>query len=406
MASTYSTTLGIEKMGAGDQSGTWGTTTNYNWDIIDRIIGYSTITLGATSYTLDVRVASPSSGASNVQTGMYRVLNFGDGGDLGGNATVTISTSTTSVYFIAKNGLSASRSIIFTQGTGVATFTLPAGKSALIYADGSDEVHNAFKDFYIETLQTTGAATVGGALSVTGATTLTTDLTVPNGGTGVSTFTDKGVLYGQGASAVLVTAAGSEGQLLRAGSGGTPAFTTINAVNPPGAIVMYAATSAPTGYLLCEGSNVSRTTYSDLFAAIGTNYGVGDGSSTFGLPNLEGRFPIGYDGSTYALNGTGGALTDTPTLSGTNAGTALTIANLPAHGHDTWGSVWPSGSWTGGTGTSQSSVTQTSGTLVTASTLRTLDTGSGTTHTHAWTGTSTAVDTVPPYIVVNYIIKT
>jgi microcystin-dependent protein len=406
MASTYSTTLGIEKMGAGDQSGTWGTTTNYNWDIIDRIIGYSTITLGATSYTLDVRVASPSSGASNVQTGMYRVLNFGDGGDLGGNATVTISTSTTSVYFIAKNGLSASRSIIFTQGTGVATFTLPAGKSALIYADGSDEVHSILKDVYAETLQTTGAATLGSTLGVTGAVTLTTDLTVPNGGTGVSTFTDKGVLYGQGASAVLVTAAGSEGQLLRAGSGGTPAFTTINAVNPPGAIVMYAATSAPTGYLLCEGSNVSRTTYSDLFAAIGTNYGVGDGSSTFGLPNLEGRFPIGYDGSTYALNGTGGALTDTPTLSGTNAGTALTIANLPAHGHDTWGSVWPSGSWTGGTGTSQSSVTQTSGTLVTASTLRTLDTGSGTTHTHAWTGTSTAVDTVPPYIVVNYIIKT
>ena len=406
MASTYSTTLGIEKMGAGDQSGTWGTTTNYNWDIIDRIIGYSAITLASTSHTLDVRAAAPSSGASNVQTGMYRVLNFGDGGDLGGNATVTISTSTTSVYFIAKNGLSASRSIIFTQGTGVTDFTLPAGKSALIYADGSDEVHNAFKDFYVETLQTTGAATVGSTLAVTGATTLTTDLTVPNGGTGVSTFTDKGILYGQGASAVLVTAAGSEGQLLRAGSGGTPAFTTINAVNPAGAIIMYAATSAPTGYLLCEGSNVSRTTYSDLFAAIGTNYGVGDGSSTFGLPNLEGRFPIGYDGSTYALNGTGGALTDTPTLSGTNAGTALTIANLPAHGHDTWGSVWPSGSWTGGTGTSQSSVTQTSGTLVTASTLRTLDTGSGTTHTHAWTGTSTAVDTVPPYIVVNYIIKT
>ena len=66
---------------------------------------------------------------------------------------------TTSVYFIAKNGLSASRSIIFTQGTGVTDFTLTAGKSALIYADGSDEVHNAFKDFYIETLQTTSAST-------------------------------------------------------------------------------------------------------------------------------------------------------------------------------------------------------------------------------------------------------
>ena len=406
MASTYSTTLGIEKMGAGDQSGTWGTTSNYNWDIIDRIIGYSAVTVGSTSYTLDVRVASPSSGASNVQTGMYRVLNFGDAGDLGGTATVTISTSTTSVYFIAKNGLSASRSIIFTQGTGSTTFTLPAGKSALIYADGSDEVHNAFKDFYVETLQTTGAATVGSTLAVTGATTLTTDLTVPNGGTGVSTFTDKGILYGQAASSVLVTAAGTENQLLQAGSSGVPAFQTVSALNPAGSIMMYAATSAPTGYLLCDGSNVNRTTYSVLFAAIGTNYGVGDGSDTFGLPNLEGRFPIGYDGSTYNLNGTGGALTDTPTLSGTNAGTALTTAQLAAHSHDTWGNTWPSGSWTGGTGTTQSSITQTSGTLTTASTLRTLETGSGDTHTHTWTGTSTAVDTVPPYIVVNYIIKT
>ncbi len=406
MASTYSTTLGIEKMGAGDQSGTWGTTTNYNWDIIDRIIGYSAITLGSTSYTLDVREAAPSSGASNVQPGMYRVLNFGDGGDLGGNATVTISTSTTSVYFIAKNGLSASRSIIFTQGTGSTTFTLPAGKSALIYADGSDEVHNAFKDFYIETLQTTGAATIGSTLAVTGATTLTTDLTVPNGGTGVSTFTDKGILYGQGASAVLVTAAGTEGQLLRAGSGGTPAFTTINGLNPAGSIMMYGAASAPTGYLLCDGSNISRTTYSDLFAVISTNYGVGDGSSTFGVPNLEARFPIGYNGSSYTLGGTGGATTDTPTLSGTNAGTAITEAQMPSHTHDTWGSGWPTGSWTGGTGTTQSSVTQTGGSLVSTSTLRTLATGSGNTHTHTWTGTSTAVDIIPPYLVVNYIIKT
>ena len=400
MASTYSTTLGIEKMGAGDQSGTWGTTTNYNWDIIDRIIGYSTVTLGSTSHTLDVRAAAPSSGASNVQTGMYRVLNFGDAGDLGGNATVTISTATTSVYFIAKNGLSASRSIIFTQGTGATTFTLPAGKSALIYADGSDEVHNAFKDFYVETLQTTGAATIGGAL------TLTSDLSVPNGGTGVSTLTDKGILYGQGASAVLATAAGTEGQLLRAGASGVPSFSTVSAVNPAGAIIMYGAATAPTGYLLCNGSNISRSTYADLFSAIGTTYGSGDGSLTFGIPNLQSRFPIGYDGgSSYALAGTGGATTDTPTLSGTNAGTAITEAQMPSHTHDSWGNTWPSGSWTGGTGTTQSSVTQTSGTLTTTSTLRTLATGSGNTHTHTWTGTSTAVDTVPPYLVVNYIIK-
>ena len=85
-------------------------------------------------------------------------------------------------------------------------------------------------------------------------------------------------------------------------------------LNPAGSIMMYAAVSAPTGYLLCDGSNVSRTTYSVLFAAISTNYGVGDGSTTFGVPNLEARFPIGYDASTYLLAGTGGATADTPTL--------------------------------------------------------------------------------------------
>ena len=298
-------------------------------------------------------------------------------------------------------------------GTGASTFTdggvlLGSGTSAItataVLGDGEILIGDASGDPTTLDVGSSTAITTLGTVS-TGVW-QGTDVGVAYGGTGVSTFTDKGVLYGQGASAVLVTAAGSEGQLLRAGSGGTPAFTTINAVNPPGAIVMYAATSAPTGYLLCEGSNVSRTTYSDLFAAIGTNYGVGDGSSTFGLPNLEGRFPIGYDASTYLLNGTGGATADTPTLSGTNAGTALTEANLPAHAHDTWGSGWPTGSWTGGTGTTQSSVTQASGTLATATTLRTLTTGSGTTHTHTWTGTSTAVDTVPPYLVVNYIIKT
>jgi len=406
MASTYSTTLGIEKMGAGDQSGTWGTTSNYNWNILDRVIGYKAITLSSTSETLTIRDASPTDGASHLTDGMYRILNFGDAGDIGGTVTVTFSTSTTNTYFVVRNGLSGSRSIIFSQGTGATTFTLPAAKTALIYCDGSDEVHNALKDLYVETLQTTGATTLGGTLAVTGAATLTTDLTVPNGGTGVSTFTTKGILYGQGASAVLVTAAGTENQLLQAGSSGVPAFQTVTGLNPAGSIMMYAAVSPPSGYLRCDGSNISRSTYSVLFAAISTNYGVGDGSTTFGVPNLEARFPIGYNGSAYTLSGTGGATADTPTLTGTNAGTALTEAQLASHTHDSWGSGWPTGSWTGGTGTSQSSVTQASGTLATTSTLRTLSTGSGATHTHTWTGTSTAVDTVPPYIVVNYIIKT
>lgn len=77
----------------------------------------------------------------------------------------------------------------------------------------------------------------------------------------------------------------------------TPAYTdnSTNAANtewirnniaPAGSVMIWAGTTVPTGYLLCDGSAVSRTTYSDLFFAIGTTYGVGDGSSTFNLPNL------------------------------------------------------------------------------------------------------------------------
>lgn len=64
---------------------------------------------------------------------------------------------------------------------------------------------------------------------------------------------------------------------------------------PTGAVVMYGGTSIPDGYLECDGSAVSRSTYSDLFNAIGTNFGSGDGSTTFNLPDMRGMFPRGHD---------------------------------------------------------------------------------------------------------------
>jgi hypothetical protein len=69
---------------------------------------------------------------------------------------------------------------------------------------------------------------------------------------------------------------------------------------PTGAILMYGAAVAPTGYLLCDGAAVSRTTYAALFAAVGTTYGAGDGSTTFNTPNFPNAFPIGA-GATAAL---------------------------------------------------------------------------------------------------------
>ena len=66
---------------------------------------------------------------------------------------------------------------------------------------------------------------------------------------------------------------------------------------PVGSIISFGGTIAPTGWLLCDGAAVSRTTYSDLFAVIGTNFGYGDNSTTFNIPDLRGRFLRGQDGN-------------------------------------------------------------------------------------------------------------
>jgi microcystin-dependent protein len=77
-----------------------------------------------------------------------------------------------------------------------------------------------------------------------------------------------------------------------------------------GEVRMYGGSVAPSGWLLCNGAEVARTTYADLFAVIGNNYGSGNGSTTFNLPNFKGRSGFGYDASQSefnALGKTGGA---------------------------------------------------------------------------------------------------
>jgi microcystin-dependent protein len=96
---------------------------------------------------------------------------------------------------------------------------------------------------------------------------------------------------------------------------------------PAGHIALWAADVAPPNWLLCDGAVVSRTTYASLFAAIGTKYGVGDGSTTFGLPNLKGQTPVGKDAAQTefaALNQKGGEKTH-----------VLTTPEMPAHTHTT-----------------------------------------------------------------------
>lgn len=76
---------------------------------------------------------------------------------------------------------------------------------------------------------------------------------------------------------------------------------------PSGSIIMHAGSTAPTGYLACNAAAVSRSTYADLFAVIGTTYGVGDGSTTFNLPDMRGLFVRGAGAHGTMTKAAGGA---------------------------------------------------------------------------------------------------
>lgn len=151
---------------------------------------------------------------------------------------------------------------------------------------------------------------------------------------------------------------------------------------PTGSVQSYAGSSAPTGWLLCFGQNVSRTTYADLFAVVSTTYGVGDGSTTFGLPDLRGRVPAGLDN----MGGSDAGRLDWSNTLGTSGGSqthTLTTSEMPAHNHTV-----------GGGGIVNDGGSQRAGSNFNLNQLNTSTTGGGAAHNN-----------VQPTMVLNYIIK-
>lgn len=100
---------------------------------------------------------------------------------------------------------------------------------------------------------------------------------------------------------------------------------------PIGSIFAFAGATGPAGYMLCDGTELSRTVYATLFEAIGTTYGAGDGTTTFNIPNIQGRVVVGRDGAQSEFSTIG-------QLGGEKTHT-LTEAEMPAHGHSTVGTT-------------------------------------------------------------------
>jgi microcystin-dependent protein len=170
---------------------------------------------------------------------------------------------------------------------------------------------------------------------------------------------------------------------------GMPANIAVDptSLTPTGAVMPFAGAAAPSGWLLCAGQAVNRTTYAALFAVIGTTFGAGDGTTTFTLPDLRGRAVFGVDNmGGVAANrlgsGATGGITGTASLGATGGEQKhiLTIAEMPAHTH-TYNDVFAPG------------VNQ----LGSAGNVGTGNTGS--------TGGGSAHNVTPPAIVLNHIIK-
>jgi len=123
---TYTTNGGITKIATGDESGTWGNTTNLNFDILDRLTnGVGTITLSGTTHTL-----TTSDGA--LSDGQYRVLVLS--GSPSGTNTITVAPNDSQKFYVVKNN--SGQSAVFSQGSG-ANVTVANGNTAFIYCDGA-----------------------------------------------------------------------------------------------------------------------------------------------------------------------------------------------------------------------------------------------------------------------------
>jgi microcystin-dependent protein len=275
-------------------------------------------------------------------------------------------------FYVVTNSTSGGYAITIGASTG-SIITVPNGTTVQVYCDGTN--------FYSAQTSSAGYFLVNGTLTAAGATD-TGNMTIGGtlGVTGTATFV---------VSPVAPTPSIGDNTTKLA----TTAFvqTAITGSIIPGQITMWPTASPPSGWLICDGSAVSRSTYSTLFGIVGTAFGSGDGSTTFNLPNYQGKVPMGSS-SAYSLASTGGSA-DAVVVSHTH--TATSVVTDPGHFHAANSqSVQPN--ITGGSG----NINSASGNTSSATTGITVAT------TNSTTGVSGTGANLQPYLAINFIIKT
>ena len=378
MSSTYSTNLALELIGTGDQAGNWGSTTNTNLGTLieQSISGVVTQAMADADQTITI-----PNGASGVARNMFIECT----GALTAPRSLIVPTNK-KLYFIS-NATSGGHAITV-KVSGQTGISVPMGAKVILVMNsaGTDIVvaTNYMKDLTVGEDLTVGDVLTAGSIKAyaqtnftaiisDGATSAGTILNVSAvasgtlyvgqyisgasvaSGTQITAFVS-GTLGGIGIYTVSApsTVLSSTAMIGAAGATSTTVASTDNSTNiattayvkaagvPTGALFMWGTASAPAGYLFCNGTAVSRTTYSVLYGIISTTFGVGDGSTTFNLPNFNGSMPIGVTGATSSsftgsISGTtltvasvaSGALAINQVLSGTS-GTTITTTNIVA----------------------------------------------------------------------------
>ena len=297
MASTYVNNLRLNEMATGDASGTWGTTTNTNLELIGEALGYGTeaITTNADTHTTTV-----NDGTSDAGRSMYLKYT----GTLDSACTITIGPNTIKRMQFIENGTSGSQNIIISQGSG-ANITIPPGDTKAVYLDGAGSgaaVVDAFASLSVVDLKVQddltvtddaaigGLATVGGTLGVTGIVTLTDDLIIGDGKTiGSASDVDAMTIAANGQITLTQTLIGTALDI--SGDIDVDGTTNLDVVDVDGA-ANFAADVTLGGDILAADFDVNASGDINLDAGGGDWRLIDDGTTITTISNVSGDLQL------------------------------------------------------------------------------------------------------------------